>query len=170
LIRIKTRRLRCANVFSVEEMQMPKLKIDQGDWVVVCDGKKALLLVNAGDAKFLNLKTREVLEHADLKTHELGTDAPGRSFSSVGHGRSAVEQTDWHTQEEHRFLHKLAGRLDAAVNAGEAKSIVIVAPPRALGVLRQTYSHNLRAVLRGEVDKDLVKLPIHEIEKHLGSE
>jgi protein required for attachment to host cells len=149
---------------------MSRLKIDQGDWVVVCDGKKALLLENAGDAKFLNLKTKEVLEHADPKTHEIGTDAPGRAFSSVGSGRSAVEQTDWHTQEENRFLQKLAGRLDAALNAGEAKSIVIVAPPRALGVLRQTYSHNLRAALRGEIDKDLVKLPVHEIEKHLGSE
>jgi protein required for attachment to host cells len=149
---------------------MPRLKIDQGDWVVVCDGKKALLLENVGDAKFLNLKTREVLEHADPKTHDLGTDAPGRTYSSVGHGRSAVEQTDWHTQEENRFLQGLAGRLDAALNAGEVKSIVIVAPPRALGVLRQAYSHHLRAALRGEVDKDLVKLPVHEIEKHLGSE
>ena len=93
---------------------MQKLKIRQGDWVVVCDGKKALVLENIGDEKFLNLKTREVREHADLKTHELGTDQPGRSFSSVGTGRSAMEQTDWHTQEEDKFLHKLAGHLDAA--------------------------------------------------------
>ena len=83
---------------------MSKLKIRQGDWVIVCDGRKALVLENAGDEKFLNLKTREVFDHPDQKTSELGTDAPGRSFSSVGHGRSAVEQTDWHTQEEERFL------------------------------------------------------------------
>jgi len=63
---------------------MLKLKIRQGDWVIVCDGKKALVLENAGDEKFLNLKTREVFEHPDLKTSELGTGAPGRSFSSVG--------------------------------------------------------------------------------------
>src|SRR5262245_5935932 len=113
---------------------MSKPKILQGEWVVVCDGKKALLLENAGDEKFLNLKTREVLDHPDLKTHEIGADEPGRSFSSVGHGRSAVEQTDWHTQEEERFLKKVVARLDAAVKAGQVKSIVIVAPPRALGV------------------------------------
>ena len=146
---------------------MQKLKIRQGDWVIVCDGKKALILENAGDEKFLNLKTREVYEHADKKTHELGTDAPGRSFSSVGSGRSAMEQTDWHQQEEDRFLQKLAAHLDAAVNAGQAKSIVLVAPPRALGVLRQAYSHNLRAAVHAEIDKDLVRLPVHEIEKHL---
>ena len=146
---------------------MSKPKIRHGEWVVVCDGKKALVLENAGDEKFLNLKTREVLDHPDLKTHEIGTDEPGRSFSSVGHGRSAMEQTDWHTQEEERFLQKLAGHLDAAVKAGQTKSLVIVAPPRALGVLRPAYSHDLRKALQAEVDKDFVKMPVHEIEKHL---
>jgi len=43
----------------------------------------------------------------------------------------------------------------------------VVAPPRALGVLRQAYSHKLRAALRAEIDKDLVKLPLYQIEKHL---
>ena len=146
---------------------MQKLKIRQGDWIVVCDGTKALVLENAGDEKFLNLKTREVYEQPDLKTRELGTDAPGRAFSSVGAGRSAVEQTDWHAQEEDRFLCKLAERLEAAVKAGQAQALILIAPPRALGVLRQTYSHGLRAAIRVEIDKDFVKLPLHEIEKHL---
>ncbi len=148
---------------------MQKLRIRQGDWIIVCDGKKALVLENIGDDKFLNLRTREVYEHPDSKTHELGTDAPGRALNSLGTPRSAMEQTDWHTQEEERFLRTLAGRLDAAVNAGQAKSLILVAPPRALGVLRQTYSHSLRAALRAEIDKDFVKLPVHEIEKHLAA-
>jgi protein required for attachment to host cells len=146
---------------------MSKVKIAQGDWVVVCDGAKALVLENVGDEKFPNLKTKEVHEHPAPKTHELGTDAPGRSFSSVGTGRSALDQTDWHDQEEQRFLHKLAGYLDAEVKAGHAKSLILVAPPRALGVLRQAYSPHVRNALRAEIDKDFVKLPVHEIEKHL---
>ena len=148
---------------------MSKLKIRHGEWVVVCDGKKALVLENVGDTKFLNLKTREVYEHPDQKTHELGTDAPGRSFNSVGNGRSAMEQTDWHDQEEQRFLHKLAGHLDAEINAGNAKSLIMVAPPRALGVLRQAYSPTRRNALRAEIDKDFVKMPLDQIEKHLAA-
>jgi protein required for attachment to host cells len=148
---------------------MQKLKIRQGDWIIVCDGKKALVLENIGDDKFLNLRTREVYEHPDPKTRELGTDAPGRALNSLGTPRSAMEQTDWHTQEEERFLRTLADRLDTAVNAGQAKSLILVAPPRALGVLRQTYSHALRGALRAEIDKDFVKLPVHEIEKHLAA-
>ena len=34
--------------------------IHTDEWVVVCDGAKALVLENAGDAKFPNLKTVEV--------------------------------------------------------------------------------------------------------------
>ena len=146
---------------------MSKLKIRHGDWIVVCDGKKALLLEKAGDEKFLNLKTREVYEHPDPKTHEQGTDAPGRAINSIDGRRSAMEQTDWHDLEEERFLQSLAGRLDAEVSGGKAKSLILIAPPRALGMLRQAYSHNLRAALRAEIDKDLVKLPLHEIERHL---
>jgi protein required for attachment to host cells len=146
---------------------MTKLKMKQGTWVIVCDGRKALVLQNAGDEMFPNLQTREVHEQKNPQTHEQGTDAPGRAFNSVGHARSAMEQTDWHDEQEKHFLTDLAGRLDAAIGAGETKSIVIVAPPRALGVLRHAYSPQLKHAIAQEIDKDFVKMPVHEIEKHL---
>jgi protein required for attachment to host cells len=142
---------------------MSKVKIAQGEWVVVCDGAKALLLENVGDEKFPNLKTQKVYEQDDPKTHELGTDAPGRSISSVGSARSSMEQTDWHTQLEERFLKALAAHLDHAVQTGQIPSLILIAPPRALGVLRQAYSVNLRHALRAELDKDLVHLPVYDI-------
>jgi protein required for attachment to host cells len=143
------------------------VKISHGEWVVVCDGKKALVFENAGDAKFPNLKTLEVFQQEDPKTSEQGTDAPGRAINSIDSRRSAMEQTDWHEQAEERFLKRLAGHLDSVLNAGRAKSLIVVAPPRALGVLRQSYSHNVHAALRAEIDKDLVRLPVYQIEKHL---
>jgi protein required for attachment to host cells len=146
---------------------MSGLKIQSGEWVVVCDGAKALILHNAGDAEFPNLKTLQVFEHKDLPTRELGTDAPGRAHSSAGPGSSSVTQTDWHDQAEKAFLVQLVHHLDAAVAAGKTKAIVVVAPPRALGMIRPAYTHGLKGAIRAEVDKDLVKMPVHEIEKHL---
>jgi protein required for attachment to host cells len=146
---------------------MKSLKIKNGEWVVVCDGAKALIFENIGDTDIPNFKTREVHEHKDAKTHEQGTDAPGRSFNSVGNARSAVEQTDWHDLAEREFLTELAKRLEKAVEAKEAKSIIVVAPPRALGVLREAYSGQLKSAVREEVAKDYVKMPVPEIEKHL---
>lgn len=148
---------------------MENLRIHNGDWVVVCDGAKALILENAGDAMALNLKTKEVREQPDPKTHEQGTDAPGRAINSIDSRRSAMEQTDWHDQAEQRFLTELSKRLDGAVTAGETKSLVLVAPPRALGVIRQAATPSLRKAVRAEIDKDLVKMPVYEIEKHLAA-
>jgi protein required for attachment to host cells len=147
---------------------MSQLLINHGEWVVVCDGAKALVLENTGDAKFPNLKTLQAFEQKDLATHELGAEKPGRAFSPAGHGsRSAVEQTDWHDQAERAFLMHLVQQLDAALAAGKVKSLIVVAPPRALGMIRPAYSHALKAAVRAELDKDLVKQPVHQIEKHL---
>lgn len=146
---------------------MTAISIQPGEWVIVCDGAKALVLENAGDAKFPNLKTRDVYEQKSLATHEIGTDAPGRSHSSMGHGRSSVEQTDFHDQAETAFLTELAQKLELAVNTHQVKSLIVVAPPRALGVMRQHYGHALKGAVRAELDKDYVKMPVHEIEKHL---
>jgi protein required for attachment to host cells len=145
---------------------MSDILLHHGDWVVVCDGAKALIFENIGPLNSPKLKNRETYEQKDLPTHELGTGAPGRTMSSVGTARSAVSQTDWHDQAERSFLESLATRLDAAVTTGLAKSIVLVASPRALGMIRAAYSKVLRAAVKTEVHKDLVKLPVHEIEKH----
>ena len=146
---------------------MSDLLIRHGEWVVVCDGAKALILENAGDTKFPNLKTIKVLEQKDLPTRALGSGAPGRTNSSIGNIKSAVEQTDWHDQSERNFLVQLAQQLDSAVASGKTKSLIMVAPPRALGMIRPAYSHALKGAVRAEVDKDFVKMPVHEIEKHL---
>jgi protein required for attachment to host cells len=146
---------------------MPELRIDKGGWIVVCDGAKALVLENAGARMRPSLRTREVFDQPDPKTSEIGTDKPGRSVSSVGSQRSAVEQTDWHEQAEERFLKKLAAHLDKAVLAGETRSLIVVAPARALGVLRHTFTEHVRKAVEAEVEKHFVRMPVHEIERHL---
>ena len=148
---------------------MAILKIRAGDWVVVCDGAKALILENVGDGMHPNLKTRAVHEQTAARTREQGTDAPGRSINSIDARRSAMEQTNWQEQDEQRFLTDLARRLDAAVVRSEAKSLVLVAPPRALGVLRAAYTNALREAVKAEIDKDYVRMPVHEIEKKLAA-
>jgi len=149
--------------------KMQKIKVHSGDWVVVCDGRKALILENRGDEKFPNLHTKEAFEHADLPTHVQGASAPGRVHQSMGTARSTVEQTDWHDEAERAFLHSLANKLDRALKIGETKALIIAAPPRALGMLRQIYTPLIRHALRSEIDKDFVKLPVYEIEKRLFS-
>lgn len=146
---------------------MSGLKIDRGEWVVVADGARALLLENVGDRLYPDLRTKETYRHDAPSSREIGTDRPGRAFSSAGGRRSAVEQTDLHDREEQRFLARLAERLDRAIQADEVRSLILVAPPRALGVLRREFSQHVRKALRIEIEKDLVKMPVDDISRHL---
>lgn len=144
---------------------MRKPSIGTGDWVVVCDGRKALILENKGDEKFPSLHVKETREHPDLPTHLQGSSPPGVSFQSVGNRRSSVGQTDWHDQAERSFLHELAKRLDNALSRGETKRLSLVASPRALGMIREAYTPSIRSALAQEIGKDIVKFPVHEIER-----
>jgi protein required for attachment to host cells len=145
---------------------MGTLNIAPGGWVVVCDGRKALFTVNAGDAEYLNLKVVEESESPSPATHEQGSDRPGR-LQSVAGPRSSVAQTDWHDQAERDFLRSVAERINVAVRDGDARDLVVAAPPRALGVLKPLLSPAATAALRGAVDKDYVHMPVYEIERHL---
>ena len=69
---------------------MNETRIRNGDWVVICDGRKALVTVNAGDEKYLNLKVLEEHEHKSPPTHEQGSDRPGRVQQSVGSGGASI--------------------------------------------------------------------------------
>jgi protein required for attachment to host cells len=146
---------------------MKQAKLRSGEWVVVCDGRKALMLENTGDGKFINLRSKEVREHPDPSTHAQGTDTPGRTHPSVGTARSAMEQVDWHDEAERAFLHELAQRLDVALTGGETKAFIVIAPPRALGMLRPAYTPAVRRAVKTEIGKDYVKMPVNEIEKAL---
>lgn len=143
------------------------MKISHSDWIVVCDGRKALLLENEGDEMLAKFATREIYEQKEEPTHDLGTDKPGRVQEMATGARSSVEPTDFHDQEETAFLHRLSARLDVLVKSGKTHHLVIVAPPRALGALRKSYSSALRKAIRAEVDHDLIHLPVGEIERRL---
>ena len=57
---------------------MDKINVKGGGWVVVCDGRKALILKNIGDQAFPNLRTKEIREHKERRTSAQGSNAPGR--------------------------------------------------------------------------------------------
>ena len=102
-------------------------------------------------------------------TREQGTDRPGRAVESVGARRSGMEQTDWHAQAEAAFLGKVAGTLAELCRNGEVRRLVLVAAPRALADLRAALPAAVREKTVAEIDKDLTKHPIAQVEKILAA-
>jgi len=146
---------------------MADLKLKAGTWVVVCDGRKAVVFDNIGDPDYPDLRIIEAETREAPRTSEMGTDAPGRVHQRFGEARSSVEQTDWHDRDEEAFLKELAVRLDKAVAGGETTGLVIVAAPRALGMIRKAYTHAIREALVAEIDKDYTNVPPDEVEARL---
>ena len=146
---------------------MAKINLPHDAFVFVGDGRKALFLRNEGDEKFLNLKTERVLVDQNPPTREQGSDQPGRAFASVGSRRSAVEEADWHVLEEQRFAHEVAAALQRIVRDRKIKALVVVAPPKTLAELRKAFHSEVKNRIVAEIDKDLTKQPVYEIEKHL---
>jgi len=135
-------------------------------WVLVADGEKFLLLQNEGDREYPNLK---VITHEEIEnppTREQGTDRPGR-YEDVGVGKSAVEQTDWHWLEKERFVKDLAEKLQNWALHDRFSKLIIVAPPKILGVLRSNLHEKVAERVFGEVDKDLSNHTIDNIERVL---
>jgi len=136
-------------------------------FVFIGDGRKALLR-NAGDEKFLNLKTERVILDENPPTHEQGTDRPGRAFKRAATNlRSGMDNTDWHELEEHRFAQRVAAALEQLVRTRNVKALVVAAPPRTLADLRQAFHADVKGRIIAEIDKDLTKHPVAEIENHL---
>jgi protein required for attachment to host cells len=148
-------------------MTKSKIAIPHGAWIIVADGKRALLLQNDGDEVFPNLRTDRVLEHENPPTHEQGTDRPGRYSATPDSHRSALQETDWHRLEEDKFLARLADLLKQGVHAGNFEKIVLVAPPTALGALRKVLDRQVLDHVIAEVGKDLTKQPVFDIEQAL---
>lgn len=144
---------------------MNKLKIPHNAFVFVGDGRKALFLRNDGDEKFPNLKTEKVFEDENPASHDQGTERPGRI--SKDSQRSSVEPTDWHDIEEHQFARKVAVAMEEVIRTRKVKALVVVAPPRTLADLREAFHSDVKACIIAEINKDLTKHPVWEIEKHL---
>jgi len=146
---------------------MEQLKIPRHAYVLVCDGAKALLFRNEGDAELINLKAVEHFTEPQPPARDLAADRPGRVFQSVGSARSAVEETDFHEEGEALFLAELAKDVERIVHDEKVQALFIAAPPKALGILRKHYGAEIKAALKEEIAKDFAHLPTDEIERHL---
>jgi protein required for attachment to host cells len=146
-----------------------KINIPHDAIVFVGDGRKALFLRNAGDEKFPHLTTEQVFVNDNPATHDQGSERPGRLFAgaSAKDKRSAIEPTDWHDIEEHRFARTVADAFEKLVRERKVKTAIIAAPPRTLADLRQAFHKDVKARIVAEVAKDFTKHPVDEIEKNL---
>jgi protein required for attachment to host cells len=130
--------------------------------IVVADERKA----NFFDASSLNAAGLSACGGVEnpagrLKDTDLETDKPGRRFggtqgsSNGGHGVDGEKSSVQH--ELTLFAKEVGRRIDADRIGHKFDKLVLVAPPKMLGLLRQAMPAPLLSLVAGEVAKDLVR-------------
>lgn len=140
------------------------MHIAHNSLILVADGRKYLVFRNHGDAALLDLRVQAQGEQPNLKDHALHSDAPGTQAQRWGHARPAMEETDFHQQNEDRLARDIATQLNKQALAGDIPSLAIIAPPKTLGVLRAHWHKILAEKIICEIPKDMIDRPTPEIE------
>lgn len=137
-------------------------------WILVADGAHARIYENLGPGKGLREIPGEALEQSIPPTRDLGTDRPGRVSESVGGARHGMTpRADWHDQAKEDFAKSLGERLNAAALKKAYDRLILVAPPKTLGHLRDALTPHTAGMVTAEINKDLVKQTQAEIEQHI---
>jgi protein required for attachment to host cells len=146
-----------------EEIDM-KAKVT---WILIADGAQARVLQNDGPGKGLSPVKGLTFEQEPLKNREIVTDRQGRSFSSVGHGRSAYEpDVSPVEQREQRFVERVAEELDERRRNGDFDRLIIAADPTSLGNIRGSLSKQVQDAVVAELPKDLTNIPTPKLGSH----
>ena len=138
--------------------------------VLVADGTKVLFLRNQGDENQIDLRTEAHDEREDRKDRDIKTDAPGTQGQSAGYGRPAMDETDFHQQEEDRWIEDAADELKKRALRNDFDALAIVAPPKALGHLRKKLHKEVEKRVVCTVNKEMSGRPIPDIEALLDGE
>ena len=138
--------------------------------VLVADGRKMLLFRNHGDENQIDLRTEAHDERRDRKDSDIKTDAPGTQSPRVGIGRDTMAETDFHQQEEDNWVKDAADELKKRALRNDFDALAIIAPPRALGVLRKELHKEVERRVVLTLNKEMTDRPIPDIEELLVGE
>jgi protein required for attachment to host cells len=143
------------------------MQIPHDTFVLVADGRKSLFFRNEGDDEFPNLIAERKEVRDNPAHHEQASDTAGMAMNVIGGHGGTMSEVDFHKLEEDRFAADTAAMLKERALRNEFESLVVVAPPKTLGERRRHYHKEVEQRLVAEVPKDLVNVPVAEIEKIL---
>ncbi len=139
-------------------------------WIVVAHEAGARFFENLGRGTGLELV--EEIEHPDgrARDRDMASDRPGRSFrkNSGDPSRASMSQSEGpHDRAVADFARALANRLKDARVQNQYKRLVLVAPPRFLGLLRSSLDGPTAQLVMVSLDKDLAASKKNELVERL---
>ena len=140
-------------------------------WILVSDASRAKLFsTELPEDDWALVQEFEHPEGRETSQEIRPGSPPGRMQMSKAHGarHTAVEpQTTPKEAEAERFAQHLANRLEHATAERQFDYLVLVAPPRFLGILHRTLGRQAAKHLRATINKDYSTLEAAELRERL---
>ncbi|MEN6541023.1 host attachment protein [Parvibaculum sp.] len=137
-------------------------------WIVVADGETARIFSAHGRTAKLEPAIPYELRMVNPPSREQGTERPGRGHESVGQLRHGVQpRVDPHREAKRTFAEEIAELLHGKTRERAFDELILAAPPKMLGDLRDALDDKTRALVKAELHKDLTKLSPAELHAYL---
>jgi protein required for attachment to host cells len=134
---------------------------------VIADGGHARFVWPAEDNA---LRTREAMDSttATKQTSDLVSDRAGRSFESASPSRHGITpRNDPHEMEKQKFARVVGDKVCELNGEAAFTEVILVAPAAVLAGIKDALDTATGLKIAGELAKDLVKVPDHELWPHL---
>jgi protein required for attachment to host cells len=128
-------------------------------WYVLANLSGAVIYEDFRDQKFKFIE-RMRNSRGRLTEGQMDSDRPGRGFSSAGSGtiRHGLDRTfHHHEQDAVRFARTIANHLTRKNKEEAFQSLVLVAEPHFLGLLRQALPEAIHGLIRHEVPREYLE-------------
>jgi len=136
-------------------------------WIVVAMNAKARFFTAVSNQE---LEEHDALMHEEgrMKTSDLISDKPGRTFDNFGTGKHHKGSLNEPKVEEmNKFAREVSDHLHQLEKEGEIKQLYVIASPKFLGHLLSVLNNNLKSLLKGQIDKDVVSQTTDKIRSYL---
>lgn len=137
-------------------------------WVLITDAARARLFeISAQDgmaevACFSSPARRTMTHDRDFNDR-----LPRTQDSGQAHRHAIQPHTTVREKAEQQFARAVAGELESGAERKQYEHLILVAPPRFLGVLREQLPEALSRRVVGEIQHDLVSASTQELNERL---
>ena len=137
-------------------------------WVVVADSSRGKIFVQDKQSSELVEQVDLVHPSARLRGGDLSSDRSGRHSGAFGQGSHLFDaRTEAKEHEAESFAKEIAERLETGRTSGQFQKLVLMAPPKFLGELREQLGDEVRKLVVAEIAKDLVTHSAEEVRDKL---
>jgi len=137
-------------------------------WILIANGTQARIVSHTGPGHGFQDIDGMAFTNDNIKTGEINSDRPGRTFDSAGSGRHSMEApTDPQHHRKLQFAGSLAQLLKEQYHQNTFDRLIITASPAMLGDIRKTLAKEVNNVVYAELAKDLCHIANSELDEHL---